>query len=112
MGGAFLPYVGPVYNRCVEIVRNSLVAFQTWQQNPELDEPDRSFLVVALDMLSGLVQGLGMTIEPCVRNPPNLLELLVWCLKVAASTPNNPRSSWSSIAPASARATIWLRASG
>jgi transportin-1 len=67
----------------VEIVRGSLIAFQTWQQNPELDEPERSFLVVALDMLSGLVQGLGMALEPFVRSQPNLLELLVWCLKVS-----------------------------
>jgi transportin-1 len=82
MGPSFLPYAGPVYNRCVEIVRNSLMAFQTWQQNQEMEEPDSSFLVVALDMLSGLVQGLGMALEPYVRSQPNLLELLVWCLKV------------------------------
>lgn len=82
MGPSFLPYAGPMYNRCVEIVRNALIAYQTWQQNRDLEEPEKSFLVVALDMLSGLVQGLGMSLEPCVRSQPNLLELLVWCLKV------------------------------
>ena len=39
-------------------------------------------------MLSGLVQGLGMLIEPVVtqssrQGEPGLLELLVWCLKVS-----------------------------
>lgn len=83
MGPAFLPYAGPVYTRCVEIVRSSLIAYQTWQQNRDLDEPEKSYLVVALDMLSGLVQGMGMALEPYVQSPPNLLELLVWCLKVS-----------------------------
>ena len=60
MGSAFLPYSGPVFERCVNIAKTSIVQYQTWQQNPELDEPDRTFLVVALDLLSGLTQGLGI----------------------------------------------------
>lgn len=82
MGPAFLPYAGPVFERCKNIIHNSLLQYQAYQQNSELDEPDKSFLVVALDLLSGLTQGLGMGLEPLIRNSqPSLLELLTVCLK-------------------------------
>ena len=64
------------------LVHQSLLNYQAYQQNPELDEPDRSFLVVALDLLSGLTQGLGMALEPYINaSNPNLLDLLTICLK-------------------------------
>ncbi|KAJ7579308.1 armadillo-type protein [Mycena floridula] len=82
MGTSFLPYVGPVFDRCCNIIHTSLLQYQSYQQNPELDEPDKSFLVVALDLLSGLTQGLGMTLEPFINaSQPNLLSLLTVCLK-------------------------------
>jgi transportin-1 len=82
MGQAFLPYAGPVFDRCTHIIHNSLLQYQVYQQNPDLDEPDKSFLVVALDLLSGLTQGLGMSLEPLIsQGQPNLLSLLTVCLK-------------------------------
>jgi transportin-1 len=82
MGTSFLPYAMPVYARCVTIVHRSLVQYQTYQQNPEMDEPEKSFLVVALDLLSGLTQGLGMALEPLITQAqPHLLVLLTVCLK-------------------------------
>ncbi|TFK50859.1 ARM repeat-containing protein [Heliocybe sulcata] len=82
MGPAFLPYAGPVFERCTTIIHNALLAYQAYQQNPDMDEPDRSFLVVALDLLSGLTQGLGMALEPLLtQTQPNLFSLLTVCLK-------------------------------
>ncbi|KAG6853517.1 hypothetical protein C0991_003647 [Blastosporella zonata] len=82
MGHAFLPYAGPVFERCNNIIHKSLLNYQQFQQNPELDEPDKSFLVVALDLLSGLTQGLGPQLEPLIQiSQPNLLNLLTVCLK-------------------------------
>ncbi|KAI0827995.1 ARM repeat-containing protein [Trametes gibbosa] len=82
MGSAFLPYAGPIFERCHTLVHTSLLQYQAYQQNPEMDEPDRSFLVVALDLLSGLTQGLGMALEQHISGSvPNLLELLNVCLK-------------------------------
>ena len=77
IGPAFLPYAGPIFDRCQTIVHSSLLQYQAYQQNPEMDEPDRSFLVVALDLLamepeethrlvafvSGLVFGLQGNID-------------------------------------------------
>ena len=82
-GPAFLPWTPAIYERCYKIVHNSLIHFSTWQQNQDLDEPDRAFIIVALDLLSGLVQGLGMNIKPCFDNSnPHLLTLVSACLKV------------------------------
>ena len=82
MGQAFLPYAGPVFERCIHLIHRSLIQYQAYQQNPETDEPDRAFLVVALDLLSGLTQGLGMSLEPLIaRSQPHLLTLLTVCLK-------------------------------
>ncbi|KAF8870365.1 transportin-PC [Infundibulicybe gibba] len=77
MGPSFLPYAGPVFERCTHIIHSSLLRYQAFQQNPDTDEPDKSFLVVALDLLSGLTQGLGMGLEPLItQSNPNLLNLL------------------------------------
>ncbi|TFY79591.1 hypothetical protein EWM64_g4421 [Hericium alpestre] len=82
IGPAFLPYAGPVFDRCLNIAKTSIFQYQTYQQNPDLDEPDKTFLVVALDLLSGLTQGLGMELKPFIEaGQPNFFQLLVICLK-------------------------------
>ncbi|KAG2015342.1 karyopherin Kap95 [Coprinopsis cinerea AmutBmut pab1-1] len=82
MGPAFLPHAGPVFERCCNIIHSSLLQYQQYQQNPDLDEPDKAFLVVALDLLSGLTQGLGMHLENLINtSSPHLLHLLTVCLK-------------------------------
>ncbi|KAG8829917.1 hypothetical protein FRC17_005777 [Serendipita sp. 399] len=81
-GPAFLNWAPIVYERCYRIIHTSLVQYSTWQQNQDLDEPDRSFVIVALDLLSGLVQGLGMQLAPSLNSSnPHLLTLVVACLK-------------------------------
>jgi hypothetical protein len=53
------------------------------QNNPSLDMPDKDFMIVALDLLSGLTQGLGPEVEKFVANSqPQLLPLLSICLRV------------------------------
>jgi transportin-1 len=49
-------------------------------------------LIVALDLLSGLTQGLGAQIIPLVEaSQPPLLQLLAVCLKVSPSPTARPR---------------------
>ena len=82
MGPGFTPYAPLVLQRCVNLVHQSLLQYQAYQQNPDLDEPDKSFLVVSLDLLSGLAQGLGVALEPIISHTqPSLLTLLTVCLK-------------------------------
>ncbi|KIL60471.1 hypothetical protein M378DRAFT_187779 [Amanita muscaria Koide BX008] len=66
MGPAFLPYAGPVFERCNSIIHKALLHYQQFQQNPDLDEPDN----------------LGMALEPFINiSQPHLLSLLTVCLK-------------------------------
>lgn len=61
LGQAFATHSPPVYSRCLKIIHDNLLLTQQEAQKPELERemPDDSFVVVALDLLSGLSQGLG-----------------------------------------------------
>jgi transportin-1 len=48
-----------------------------------VDPPDKEFLVAALDLMSGLVQGLGQELGPLIsETEPKLMQMIVLCLKV------------------------------
>lgn len=50
-------------------------------QNPEqFEAPDKDFMIVALDLLSGLAEGLDGHIENLVLNS-NLMQLLYQCMQ-------------------------------
>lgn len=60
IGPAFLPYAPAIFDRCVRIVAQNLEGFALYLKHPdEYEAPDKTFLIVALDLLSGLTQGLG-----------------------------------------------------
>jgi len=84
-GQAFAPYTQPVYQRCLQIIQTCLTQYQTFESDPDnYDEPDRTFIVVSLDLLSGLTQGLGDHIAELVANTqPPLLQLMALCLTVS-----------------------------
>ncbi|CAF0838510.1 unnamed protein product [Adineta ricciae] len=68
----FLPYCEPVFVRCIVLVQ------QTLETNGQDGSPDKDFMIVALDLLSGLVEGLGSNIDALVERS-NLLTLLQRC---------------------------------
>lgn len=50
-------------------------------QNPDqFDVPDKDFMIVALDLLSGLAEGLDGHIEQLVMNS-NIMQLLYQCMQ-------------------------------
>ena len=53
----FLPYREPVYKRCVSLVEQTLNQHIAHIQNADQFElPDKDFMIVALDLLSGLAE--------------------------------------------------------
>lgn len=52
-----------------------------YAQNPNLMPPEKDFLITALDVLSGMAEGLDEDIESLVSNS-NLLALLYECMQV------------------------------
>lgn len=58
-----------------------LFILQANTQNPEqFDAPDKDFMIVALDLLSGLAEGLDGHIEKLVVNS-NIMQLLYQCMQ-------------------------------
>lgn len=77
----FLPYCEPVFQRCVSLVAQTLHQTQVAVANPEhFSVPDKEFMIVALDLLSGLAEGLEGHIENLVAHS-NLLSLLYQCMQ-------------------------------
>lgn len=79
-----------VFERAHRIIHNTLFQYQVYQANPTSNEkPDKAFLVVALDLLSGLVQGLGpesrQNLSTFVQHPQDgSLPLLLVCISVSS----------------------------
>ncbi|CEP17741.1 hypothetical protein [Parasitella parasitica] len=82
LGPGFIQYVEPVLSRCVKLISSTLQEQMLADQYPdEIIPPNVEFLIAALDLLSGIVQGLGPAIEPLIAqtNPP-LIALLQRCI--------------------------------
>ncbi|KAG7491429.1 hypothetical protein MATL_G00003430 [Megalops atlanticus] len=77
----FLPYCEPVYQRCVTLVQKTLAQAMMYNQHPDQYEaPDKDFMIVALDLLSGLAEGLGGHVEQLVARS-NIMTLLFQCMQ-------------------------------
>lgn len=91
---SFAKYAVPVYERCLKMVQACLADYWAWTSNPaQLDEPDKTFLIVSLDLLSGLTQGLKANMSDLIvpagtpaESLPPLIQLLEACL-------NHPEAS-------------------
>ncbi len=96
LGPKFSPYAPTVWARCVNLIQKTLMQIQVlciilkvlkrqmYTQDPNsIEVPDKDFMVVSLDLLSGVAQGLGQDVEPLVTNiQPSALQLLLICMKV------------------------------
>jgi hypothetical protein len=72
-----------VFTRCVNLVYKTLEGCQLAALDPTLDMPDKDFMIVALDLLSGIVQGLNTSVESLVASAqPSLVQLLSMCINV------------------------------
>ncbi|KAI8438824.1 hypothetical protein MSG28_011180, partial [Choristoneura fumiferana] len=77
----FLPYCEPVFRRCVSLIEQTLNQNIANSQSPEqFEAPDKDFMIVALDLLSGLAEGLDGHIDHLVLNS-NLMQLLYQCMQ-------------------------------
>lgn len=103
----FLPYCEPVFKRCLSLVKQTLEQVEVNKRQlvflflfiksilfcyivkmhnkfpDQYEIPDKDFMVVALDLLSGLAEGLGNLISPLVSSS-EILSLLYQCMKVCS----------------------------
>lgn len=77
----FLPYCEPVYRRCISLIQQTLNQEIASTTNPtQFESPDKDFMIVALDLLSGLAEGLDVHIESLVMSS-NIMQLLYQCMQ-------------------------------
>ena len=77
----FLPYCEPVYRRCISLIQQTLNQDVVSVSSPgQYDSPDKDFMIVALDLLSGLAEGLDIHIESLVTSS-NIMQLLYQCMQ-------------------------------
>lgn len=55
------------------------------QQPDQYEAPDKDFMIVALDLLSGLAEGLGGHVDTLVARS-NIMTLLFQCMQVRTGT--------------------------
>ncbi|TPX63432.1 hypothetical protein SpCBS45565_g06611 [Spizellomyces sp. 'palustris'] len=83
LGGKFAPFATEVWQRCLRIIQATLQLLQSHAQHPDaIEAPDKDFIVVSLDLLSGVAQGMNTLVEPLVPQlQPPVLSLLPICMK-------------------------------
>ena len=81
IGPGFQPFAVPVYKHTHNLIHQILVQDQQYQNGTIPDPPDKEFLVAALDLMSGLVQGMGEDMNPLIaETDPKLVQMLTLCL--------------------------------
>lgn len=82
MGQLFAPYAVPVYERAVKILANVMLLNEQMLTNPEIDAPEKEFIITSLDLIDGLVQGFeGHFVELAAQQGTDLMLLLLACLE-------------------------------
>jgi hypothetical protein len=82
LGKGFKPFAEPVYARCVHLVCKTLEECRLCAMDPSLEVPDKDFMIIALDLLSGIVQALNTDAEPLVANTnPPVFQFLSICVQ-------------------------------
>ncbi len=77
----FLPYCEPVYNRCISLIQQTISQDMVNNLNTgQYEQPDKERMIVALDLLSGLAEGLDGHIESLVLHS-NIMALLFKCMQ-------------------------------
>lgn len=117
MGPGFARFAPPVFERCIRLISNTLAQLEEYEistrhATPETmerkEKPDRDFLIVALDLLSSLAEGLGASIESLVvRSNPPLLNLLHKCM--VDITPDIRQSAFALVGDLSASCFLYIK---
>jgi transportin-1 len=77
LGHGFYPYCEEVHQRCVYLVHSDMQAEAAHRADPANNpEPEKDFVIVALDLLSSITEGVGVAIESLVKNT-DILPLLL-----------------------------------
>ncbi|KAI9890274.1 MAG: hypothetical protein M1814_004309 [Vezdaea aestivalis] len=80
---AFDPFSEVIFVRCIAMLHQNLEDSLAATRNPVLDEPDKDYLIVSLDLLSAIIQALpnASAVRLVTNSQPSFFQLLVFCLE-------------------------------
>lgn len=85
LGTKFLPMAADVYSRAYRILCNCVELEAKSQHDPSIIVPEKDFTITSLDMIDGLVQGLGQECQnllfPQNGEDRTLLQVMLACLQ-------------------------------
>lgn len=83
LGTGFAPYVPQIWTRCLQMITMTLQQWVLHCQDPtKFIDVDKDYIVISLDLLSGIAQGMSIHVEPFVaQSQPPLMPLLFECMK-------------------------------
>ncbi|KAI5300017.1 hypothetical protein KEM55_000515 [Ascosphaera atra] len=80
---AFAPFAPTMYTRALQMIYNNIQGSVSAMNNGTIDEPDKDFLITALDLVSAIFQALEKPKpgELVTSSQPPLFEMLHYCLQ-------------------------------
>lgn len=83
LGELFSPYAVPTYQRAKRILSSCINLGKMCKTDPSIDSPEKDFIVTAVDLIDGLIQGLGAHSAELILNDSgtNLIDLLLSCFQ-------------------------------
>ncbi|KAK9476078.1 armadillo-type protein [Lipomyces japonicus] len=82
LGEHFAPFALPVFHRASSILQRTLIRIQESSIDPLVEMPDKDFIVTTLDLLDGLVQGLGnYAAEMISQSEFPIMEMIIHCTR-------------------------------
>lgn len=82
-GESFSQFAPPIFERCVKLIFANLQHHMAFMSGQSVDEPDKDFIVTALDLLSAIIQAIppNSSIELVNASQPQLYDLLSFCME-------------------------------
>ncbi|KAJ9612951.1 hypothetical protein H2200_002892 [Cladophialophora chaetospira] len=82
-GDTFAQFTPPIFERCIKLVFANLQQHMAFQSGQSVDQPDKDFIVTALDLLSAIIQAISPEKSaPLVQaSQPQLFDLLSFCME-------------------------------
>ncbi|KIW34512.1 uncharacterized protein PV07_01288 [Cladophialophora immunda] len=86
-GDTFAQFAPPIFDRCIKLIYANLQQHMAYMSGQTVDQPDKDFIVTALDLLSAIIQAISPEKSaPLVQNSqPQFFDLLGFCMEDATT---------------------------
>lgn len=82
-GNNFAAFADPIFDRCIKLIFSSLQQYLAFNTGQSIDQPDKDFIVTALDLLSAIIQAIepSKSSQLVLNAQPQFYDLLSFCME-------------------------------